>query len=100
MSEEYMNEIKEVVMEKEFIRIFLRDINDNPIICNRKDEYTTTIDKFSYEDLNMKEDKGKLDLYLKVDYIELYNGKSYKVTKRSFMPTRPVSLYITLEEGE
>ena len=84
--------------QKAFIRIFLHDEKSNPIICKRNDGYQTTIDELGYEDLLLQRDKAKINLYSTIDYIDLYNGKTYKVIKRSFMPCSPVCLYLTLEE--
>lgn len=83
---------------KNYIRVILLDEKGNPLkLPIRNDKYTTTIDS-GYEDLNLREDTAKIDLYKACDYIDLWHNKSFKIVKRIFMPCVPVSLYLFLKE--
>lgn len=82
---------------KKFIRVILVDENDKQIKYERTDKYETTVD-FGQEDLDLKEDAMKINLYNTAEYIELWHNKKFKVIKRTLMPCCPVCLYLTLKE--
>ena len=63
----------------------------------RNDEYKTTADA-GYEDLDLKADAMKIQLYFQSDIIEFNNGRRYKVVSKRFQPCRPVTLTIDVEE--
>ena len=90
-----MDQISEGV--RKYIRIFLVDEKGKQIQYNRTDGYSTSIDA-GFEDLLLKEDCAKIDLYRTSKYINLYNNKTYEVIKREFMPCIPVTLYLYLKE--
>lgn len=80
------------------IRITLLDEKGNPLKLQvRDDGYQTTIDS-GWETLNLKEDIAKINFYQTVEYIDLWYDRKFKVVKRTFMPCRPVSLYLMLKE--
>lgn len=84
--------------EKEYIRVILLNEDGNPLdLKQREDEYATNIDS-GFEDLLLKEDSTKLNLYMTSDKLLLWHNKTYKVISREFMPCRPVSLYLLLKE--
>lgn len=83
---------------RKYIRVILLDKEGKPLkLPRRDDEYTTNIDS-GFEDLDLKEDATKINLYQTCEYIELWHDKKFKVVKRSFMPCVPVCLYLFLEE--
>lgn len=82
---------------KKYIRVFLKDENGKQIKCEREDKYSTTVD-IGYEDLDLRDDDVKISLYQNSEYIELWDGRVFKVLKRIFMPCCPVCLYLTLKE--
>ncbi|AIY80659.1 hypothetical protein ACTFIN_01615 [Clostridium cagae] len=85
---------------KEFIRIlFFDDKGRKPITYERFDkDNSTTIETCGYEDLLLKEDGNKINLYQTSKYLTFYNNKTYEVIKREFMPCVPVCLYLYLKE--
>lgn len=92
------NKLKPQESIKEYIRIVFLDKNDKQIRTNnRKDEYETTVE-WGFEDLNLKTDSTKINLYNTAEYIELWGDKRFRVVKRTLMPCCPVCLYLTLEE--
>jgi hypothetical protein len=91
------NELKPQENIKEYIRVIFLDNNDKQIKSNRDDKYETTVE-WGYEDLNLKTDSTKINLYNTAEYIELWGNRRFKVIKRTLMPCCPVCLYLTLEE--
>lgn len=90
-------------MEKNYIRIQLINVNESNLAksfnAERGDKYKTDIDS-GFEDLNLKDDIGKLQLYLQSELLTLNNGKYYKVIERIFQPSKPCMLIIKVEEIE
>lgn len=86
---------------KRYIRICIEDVNTSKLAeglnQERNDGYESTVD-FGYEDLDMKEDQMKIQLYMNCDIITLNNNKEYRVIKRVFQPNRPVMLCLDVEE--
>lgn len=86
---------------KRSIRVQINNVNaarlDEGLNQKRNDEYVTTID-FGYEDLDMREDQMKIQMYMNCDILTLNNDKEYRVTKRVFQPNRPVMLWLDVEE--
>ena len=84
--------------EKKYIRVNLFLENGQMVKSERKlSGYETTVDN-GYEDLNLREDATKIELYLKSDYITLEDNNEYEVTKRIFQPNRPVMLCLYLKK--
>jgi len=88
---------EDIKQEKTHIRVFLEDENGRQIAHDRRDEFVTTVDS-GFEDLSLKEDAVKINLYQNSEFILLWDQKTYKVVKRVFMPCRPVTLYLSLKE--
>lgn len=86
---------------KRSIRVQINNVNavrlDEGLNQKRNDEYVTTVD-FGYEDLDMREDQMKIQMYMNCDILTLNNDKEYRVTKRVFQPNRPVMLWLDVEE--
>lgn len=87
--------------KKKYIRIFLNEICDNErgfkdLKYDRNDEYATYLNTGGYEDLDLREDATKIQLYLNCNTITMMNNQTYEVVKREFMPCIPVCLYLYL----
>jgi len=94
-------------MVKQYIRVNIDNLTakklgkrlDERFNEARDDEYVTIVDS-GFEDLDLREDATKIQLYMNCDILTLNNGKYYKVIKRIFQPNRPVMLHIEVEEIE
>lgn len=94
-----MHESNEIA--KKCIRVHINNVNseklNDGLNSNRSDEYKSTVD-WGYEDLDLREDATKIQLYMNCDILTLNNDKEYRVIKRVFQPNRPVMLWIDVEE--
>jgi hypothetical protein len=92
-------------MAKRHIRVSITNLSaikrgENPedgFYGNRNDGYATTAD-WGYEDLDLREDAEKIQLYMTSNVLTFNNNKYYRVVRRIFQPNRPVTLYIDVEE--
>lgn len=82
---------------KKYIRVMFYDENGKQIQKERNDEYKSTVED-GYEDLLLREDGNKLNLYQTSRYISFNDNITYEVVKREFMPCVPVCLYLYLKE--
>ncbi len=86
---------------KKYIRVQITNLSseklDEGLNQGRNDGYESTVD-WGYEDLDLREDAEKIQLYMSNDFLTLNNNKYYKVVKRIFQPNRPVMLCIDVEE--
>lgn len=87
---------------KDCVRVQFFHANSNKGMWNlgndRHDGWETDLDIGGYEDLLLKEDIVKLQMYLHTDYFTFNTNKEYRVVKRFFQPCIPVMLCIELEE--
>lgn len=94
-----MDDYNAIESAKKHIRvIMLNEKGKNTIGYERNDKYETMIDNEAQEDLLLREDIAKINLYQTSKYITLYNGKTYEVIRREFMPCIPVTLTLYLKE--
>lgn len=82
---------------KKYIRVIFYDEKGKQIQKERNDEYKSTVED-GYEDLLLREDGNKLNLYQTSKYISFNDDIIYEVVKREFMPCVPVCLYLYLKE--
>lgn len=83
---------------KQNIRVVLLNEKGNPLKLQPRDgQDASTVDS-GYEDLDLREDQEKIHLYQTTEHLDLWNDKKFKVIKRSFMPCRPVALFLYLQE--
>lgn len=85
---------------KESIRVMFYNENGRKLLTfDRADKkYETTIETCGYEDLSLKEDGNKLNLYQNSKYLSFCDNRVYEVVKREFTPCVPVCLYLYLKE--
>lgn len=82
---------------KKYIRVIFYDEEGKQIHKNRNDEYKSTVED-GYEDLLLREDGNKLNLYQTSKYMSFNDDSTYEIVKREFMPCVPVCLYLYLKE--
>lgn len=89
----------------EHIRVIIREkgkIDPVDVGWERNDGYETNIDLYGCEDLSLREDFGKLYLYMNNNTLELGSTHyvRYKVVNRIFQPSIPVQLILEVELDE
>lgn len=95
--------------EKRFIRIHFVDKNGVALSLSNPKKYNTIEDlqkdnpfnsdvTNGWEDLDLREDSYKIEMYKTIDRISFVNGRNYKVIDRQFKPDYPVMLTLYLEE--
>ena len=89
----------------EHIRVIIREkgkIDPIDVGWERNDGYETNIDLQGCEDLSLREDFGKVYMYMKNNILELGNKQyvRYKVVNRIFRPSIPLQLVLEVELDE
>ena len=95
--------------EKNSIRVFFVDKNGVALNLSKSKKYETIEDLHKdnpfdsnvtngWEDLDLRKDSYKIEMYKTIDKLSFINDKKYRIIDRDFKPDYPVMLTLYLEE--